>query len=617
MQLVHVFAEQRLGLVVLPAHEIDHHAVDLGRSLVGAGHGSVAAQIGVLDLLKGDHAEILAHAKSGDVGAGQAGGLLDVVGRARGDRVQGQLLGNAAAGQRCDLVFQLLAAHQVVLLLVDLHGIAQRARGARDDGDLGDRGRVALERRDQGVADLVIGDDELFLVREDLVLFLVAGDDDLDALLQVGLAHLIAAGAHRAQRGLVDHVGQLRARRAGGHAGDCAEVQAGLALDLLGMHAQDSLAADEVGQLDRYAAVKAAGAQQRRVERLGPVGRGQDDHALAAVKAVHLGQELVEGLLALVVAAHGVGAVALFADGIDLIDKDDAGRLLIGLLEQVAHLGRAHADEHLNELRAGDREEGDVGLARDRLGQQRLARAWRADEQGALGDVRADGSIALRVVQEIDDLGQKLLGLVLALHVREVDAGLAGDIDLGVGLAKAHRARAHFLLHRAGHPNAEADDDDERQDGGQEGRGGGRPDLGKVDVGVQQALDEIGVLDEGGHIDLLAGLTAFLLIASLGGKDNAVFTALNLCLLDLPALGHGDKLVVADGLGLGRDQAGQQQVGQKEKRDGDGIKIKYALPVRLFDFFHKTASFPGHSRIGPDTPPVLSCSITNYSNNRL
>ena len=104
------------------------------------------------------------------------------------------------------------------------------------------------------------------LFGEDLVLLLVAGDDDLDALLQVALAHLVAACAHRAQRGLVDHVGKLRTGRAGGHARDGAEVQAGLALDLLGMHAQDVLAADEVGQLHGYAAVKAAGAQQRGVE---------------------------------------------------------------------------------------------------------------------------------------------------------------------------------------------------------------------------------------------------------------------------------------------------------------------------------------------------------------
>ena len=140
-------------------------------------------------------------------------------------------------------------------------------------------------------------------------------------------------------------------------------------------------------------------------------------------------------------------------------------------------------------------------------------------------------------------------------------------------------------------------------------------DFGELDVGVQQALNQVGVVDERGLKDLF--LLAAVLLFDVGGKYQRVVAALDLGLCDLAALGHIDKFVVCDGLGLGRDQAGQQQVGQKEKRDGDGIKIKYALPVRLFDFFHKTASFPGHSRIGPDTPPVLSCSITNYSNNRL
>src|SRR4029453_189604 len=47
--------------------------------------------------------------------------------------------------------------------------------------------------------------------------------------------------------------------------------------------------------------VEAARAQQRRGEHVGPVGRRDQDHAAAHVEAVHLDQQLVEGLLALVV----------------------------------------------------------------------------------------------------------------------------------------------------------------------------------------------------------------------------------------------------------------------------------------------------------------------------
>ncbi len=84
----------------------------------------------------------------------------------------------------------------------------------------------------------------------------------------------------------------------------------------------------EVGQLHGYAPVEAAGAQQRGVEALGAVGGREDDDAPRRVEAVHLGEQLVERLLALVVAAVGAG-VALFAYRVYLVDEDDAGRLLI------------------------------------------------------------------------------------------------------------------------------------------------------------------------------------------------------------------------------------------------------------------------------------------------
>ena len=175
-------------------------------------------------------------------------------------------LRHAAAGERGDAVLQFLLAHEVVFAFVHLHGVAQRARGARDDGDLVHGGGVTLQRRDQGVARLVVGDDELLLVGEDLVLLLVAGDDDLDALLHVALDDLAAALAHGAQRRLVDDVRKLRAGGAGRGPRDGGEVQVRRVADLGRVHAQDVLAALEVRQLHGHAPVKAARAQQRGVQ---------------------------------------------------------------------------------------------------------------------------------------------------------------------------------------------------------------------------------------------------------------------------------------------------------------------------------------------------------------
>ena len=95
-------------------------------------------------------------------------------------------------------------------------------------------------------------------------------------------------------------------------------------------------AALAVGPVDGDLAVEAAGAQQGGIEDVGPVGGRDHDDVVLGLEAVHLDEQLVERLLALVVTAAHAGA-AVAADGVDLVHEDDAGRVLLGLLEQVAH----------------------------------------------------------------------------------------------------------------------------------------------------------------------------------------------------------------------------------------------------------------------------------------
>src|SRR5204862_2472433 len=101
----------------------------------------------------------------------------------------------------------------------------------------------------------------------------------------------------------------------------------------------------------------------------------------------------------LVVAAAEPGA-AVASDGVYLVHEDDAGRVLLGLLEQVAHSTRAHADEHLDEIGAGDREEGHAGLARDRASEQRLTGHGGTVEQDSLGYSRPERLESLGVFEE-------------------------------------------------------------------------------------------------------------------------------------------------------------------------------------------------------------------------
>src|SRR5207249_476882 len=68
---------------------------------------------------------------------------------------------------------------------------------------------------------------------------------------------------------------------------------------------------------------------------------------------------------------------------IDFVDEDDAGGVLLGLLEHVAHARGTHADEHLDEVRAGYGEERHVGLAGNRAREQGLAGSGWTNQQHA------------------------------------------------------------------------------------------------------------------------------------------------------------------------------------------------------------------------------------------
>src|SRR6202008_3685134 len=103
---------------------------------------------------------------------------------------------------------------------------------------------------------------------------------------------------------------------------------------------------------------------------------------------------------------------AMAADRVDFIDEHDARRVLLALLEQVADARRAHADEHLDEIRAADREERNVGFAGDGARQQRLARSGGAHQEAALRDAPAKLLELLRLAQEFDDLLQLVLRFV-------------------------------------------------------------------------------------------------------------------------------------------------------------------------------------------------------------
>ena len=440
----------------------------------------------MLRLAKDLRAQSVAHAQARHHLARHLGGALQVVAGASGDVVAEQLLGSAAGQQHGNLVQHAVARAEEVVLLRQLQRVAQRLSAA-DDADLVHRVGVLENVPHKGMAALVVGDGLALLLGQDAALALGSSDDALHGLLDLVHRDVGAVAPRGQKRGLVHEIHEVGAREARRELGQRAKVDvAGKGL-ALGVHADYLLAALDVGAVHRDLPVEAAGTQKRWVQDVGAVGGSDEDHGLVLLEAVHLHQQLVERLLALVVPAAQARA-ALAAHRIDLVDEDDGGSCGFGLLEEVTHAACAHAHEHLHEVRARDGEERHAGLARHGLGQKRLARSRRAHEQHASRDARAQLVEALGLGQEVTDLLELLDGLVHAGHVPELHLGTGLLGGLGLGLAKVH-GLAVLTLHLAHEVDEHADEDHRGQHAKQDG----------IDHVVRARVHRVGDLGMLGH----------------------------------------------------------------------------------------------------------------------
>ena len=210
---------------------------------------------------------------------------------------------------------------------------------------------VALRNRlhHQRVADLVVGDDRLLLRRDHAAPLLGSGHHPKAGLVQLlpPDRDLLVAGGEDGR--FVEEVGQVGAGETRGLPGDHVEVDVLGQRLLSGIEAEDRAPAVEVGRVDRHPPIEAARAKQRGIEDVRTVrGRDHDDGAVG-VEPIHLHEQLVERLLTLFIGPD-LRPAAPASEGIDLVEEDQAGSVLLRVPEEVAHARGAHTDEHLDKV---------------------------------------------------------------------------------------------------------------------------------------------------------------------------------------------------------------------------------------------------------------------------
>ena len=172
-----------------------------------------------------------------------------------------------------------------------------------------------------GVARLVIGGHRLFFAGEHFFA-LGAHEHFVAGVLEVVHVDFVFAVARGPQGGFVDQIADVGAGQADGAASQPFEIDVGGQRHAARVNLEDRHAALLIRAIDGDVPIEPAGPQQRRIEHVGPIGGGQHDHRFVRAEAVHFAEDLIERLLAFVVAAAEAGA-AMPADGVDFVDEQD------------------------------------------------------------------------------------------------------------------------------------------------------------------------------------------------------------------------------------------------------------------------------------------------------
>jgi hypothetical protein len=158
-----------------------------------------------------------------------------------------------------------------------------------------------------------------------------------------------------------------------------------------------------VGGVYLNLSIESPRAKKSGVKDVRTVRRGDHDDVLPWLEAIHLDEELIQCLFALVVATAHSGAT-VSTNGVDFVDENDGGRVLFGDVEEVTNTAGTDADKHFDEVRAGNRIERYRCLTRDGASKQSFTRSRRPVQQNALRDSCPDFFELFGVLKELFDL---------------------------------------------------------------------------------------------------------------------------------------------------------------------------------------------------------------------
>ena len=319
------------------------------------------------------------------------------------------------AVERGNLAFQALLGIAVAILIGQEHGHPQSATTG-NNGHFIHRIMRRHETPDNAMPGFVIRGHFLFLIAHHHGTAFRAHHDFILGVFHILHGDRLAIATRGKKRRFINQIGEIRAGKAGRAAGNIARIDFLINRLFAHMHFKNLLTPLDIRQAHRHLTVKTSRTQQSRIKHIRTVGRGNHNHAFIAFKTVHFHQQLVQGLLALIMTAAQT-CTALTSHRINLINKDNARRMFFRFFKHIAHPRRAHADKHFHKIRTGNGKKRHLRFAGNRPRQQGFARSRRPDHQHAARNLSAQTAEFGGITQKFHHFHHIMLGFIGAGNI--------------------------------------------------------------------------------------------------------------------------------------------------------------------------------------------------------
>mmetsp|Transcript_2572 Transcript_2572/g.4000 ORF Transcript_2572/g.4000 Transcript_2572/m.4000 type:complete len:321 (-) Transcript_2572:551-1513(-) len=235
----------------------------------------------------------------------------------------------------------------------------------------------------------------------------------------------------------IHQVFQLCTTETRSSSGNCFKINVGLNRLATSVHAQDSGTALEIGKIDCDLTIEASRTEKCVIKNIKPVRGSNGDNTRIAIETIHLDQNLIQCLLTFIVTSSE-SCSALTSNGIDLINEDDARRVLLGLVEHITHTRSSNTNKHLYKFGTRNGDEWHTCLSSNSLGEEGLTSTRGSIEDDTTRNAASVLGVSLGLLQKVNNLGELELGSITSSNFVESYTCVGNHLDLRLGLAHAH-----------------------------------------------------------------------------------------------------------------------------------------------------------------------------------